>query len=713
MIYLVSNQKSLFETDAYSQISLDDAIDILKPHDWIEYDSETEGLDPYTKKLLCSQYGIEGTQIVIDNTTIPIEKLKSILEDTNKTFLGWNIAFDLKFLYHHRIVPYNVWDGMIAERLLYMGYPAQFHSLSLKSAADLYLGINIDKSVRGQIINQGLTIPVIQYAAGDVTYLMEIKKEQDKALKKKDLVKAAEFEMKFVPIIAYMEYCGARIDQEKWKQKMDKDKAAVMEAESELNKWVENYYLNNKGLTDGTVRAKTKAVSFTKEIKLLDELPKNAVNVKRKANNDDNTIYYEYDVSFPYITTNVQLDLFSTKPNSVESLINWASSKQVVPLFELLGINCTTVDKKTKEKKKSCDIKLIEPQAAKCSIIPIYVKYKKAKILVDTFGEKFLKLINPISKRIHPDYYQLGSDTGRISATNPSLLNLPRDEFTRSCFVAENNNLFLSCDYTGQESFLMASIANDSAMLDELINGSGDLHSLTAKMVFTEIPRDTPLKEIKKKYHDLRQEAKGYEFCFNYAGDWNTLMKNYGLSKARAQEIYNNYMNGFSGLKAYQEFRKKDVLDKGYILINPITRHKAFIYDWGNLCNISDYVSSDEARFISGRNEDSDIKDQTKFLRRRLSDSMKQSVNYPIQGTGALCTKLAMIKFFSYLRKNNLLFKVLLCIIVHDECDIEAPKEIAEDIGKILVRAMEEGAKPFCTRAHLGADISIGDHWIH
>ena len=527
MIYLVSKQQNLFETDEYSKISIDDAIDILRPHDWIEYDSETEGLDVYTKKLLCSQYGIPDIQIVIDNTTIPIEKMKVILEDPSKTFLGWNIGFDLRFLYHYRIVPYNVWDGMIAERLLYLGYPAQFHSLSLKSAADLYLKIDIDKSVRGQIINQGLTIPVIKYAAGDVTYLMKIKEKQDIELKKKDLIKAAEFEMKFVPIISYMEYCGAKIDVNKWKQKMVKDKQAVSDAEEELNKWLVNYYLEHKGSTSGTISCKTETVPLMKEIKL--EVP-DRVTARRVANNG--LVYYEYDKPFPYVTTNVQLDLFSDLNTEAKSVINWASSKQVVPLFEELGINCTTIDKKTKEKKKSCDIKLIAPQEGKSTIIPIYVKYKKAKILVDTFGQKFLDMVNPISGRIHPDYYQLGSDTGRISATNPSLLNLPRDEFTRSCFVAEKDNLFLSCDYTGQESYLMASIANDKAMLDELINGSGDLHSLTAKMVFTEIPKETPLSDIKKKYHNLRQEAKGYEFCFNYAGDWNTLMKNYGLSKA-------------------------------------------------------------------------------------------------------------------------------------------------------------------------------------
>lgn len=711
MIYLVSKQESLFDTDDYEKISLDDSIDLLKLHDWIEYDSETEGLDCYTKRLLCSQYGIPDIQIVVDNTTVPIEKLKPILEDPNKTFLGWNIGFDLRFLYHHRIVPYNVWDGMIAEKLLYLGYPAQFHSLSLQSAAEEYLGVNIDKTVRGQIVNQGLTVPVIKYAAGDVTYLTKIKEKQDIELKKKDLVKAAEFEMKFVPVISYMEYCGAKIDPSKWNQKIIRDKEAVIEAESKLNKWVENYYLENRGIESGTIKVKTTEVPIMEEIKLLDELPNNNRQIKRISENG--LVHYEYDNPFPYITSNVQLDFFSDLNSEAKCVIKWSSSKQVIPLFEHLGINCTTIDKKTKEKKKSCDIKLIEPQQAKSSIIPIYVEYKKAKILVDTFGQKFIDKINPVSGRIHPNFFQLGSDTGRLTASNPSLLNLPRDAFTRSCFVAEKGNKWLSCDYSGQESFLMASIANDTAMLDELVNGSGDLHSLTAKMVFKEIPRDTPLKEIKSKYHDLRQEAKGYEFCFNYAGDWNTLMKNYGLPKARAIEIYENYMSGFAGLKKYQEFRKQDVLKKGYILISPITKHKAFIYDWDNLCRIQKLLDSDEGRYLIGRKDGSLLKDDEVFLRRRLAESMKQSVNYPIQGSGALCTKLAMIKFFNYLRANNLLFKVLLCILVHDECNVEAPEEIAEEIADIIVKCMESGGKPFCTRAHLGADISIGNYWIH
>lgn len=69
-----------------------------------------------------------------------------------------------------------------------------------------------------------------------------------------------------------------------------------------------------------------------------------------------------------------------------------------------------------------------------------------------------------------------------------------------------------SCDYKEPESFLMASIANDKAMLEELIYGSGDLHSLTARIVFTDIPDDTPLSEVKAKYNLLEMLLKGMNF---------------------------------------------------------------------------------------------------------------------------------------------------------------------------------------------------------
>ena len=664
MIYLVTKQQSLWTSDRYKVISAEEALELLAPLSVVELDTETMGLDPYTKELLTVQLGCAEFQVVIDCTSVDIHLFKEYMENPQRMFLGWNIKFDLKFLYHQRIVPLRVYDGYLAEKLLWLGYPAGMHEMSLKAASINYLGVDMDKSVRGKIIQTGLTEDVIVYAAGDVSYLGKIRDKQLIELEKKGLLKAIDFENEFVKCLAYIEYCGAKLDVDKWKIKMATDLNNLEKYEAELNEWVE-----------------------------------------------------ESEYSSKYCSVNIQGDLFNGFDTNPRCHINWTSSQQVIPLFEELGLNLKVLDKKTKHYKKSVDIKVVEPQASKSPLIPIYIKYKKAAIIVNTFGQKFLNLINPVTGRIHANFNQLGTDTGRLSSTEPNLQNLPHDAQTRACFVSDKGNRWISADYSGQESYLMASMANDEAMLDELINGSGDLHSLTAKMVFQQIPRDMPLKDIKKNFKDLRQEAKGYEFCFNYGGQDSTLIRNYGLDAKRAKEIYENYMSGFAGLKRYQDFRRVDVMRKGYILLSPITGHKAYIYDYDELKMQMEKQDDPDFwayyREMKQENPECDTVQGVRRLARRKAESEKQSINYPIQAAGALCFKLASIKLFNWLLKNGLLFKVKYCIPVHDEINLEAPDEISEEVADILVKCMVSAGKPFCTRAHLGADVEIGDHWIH
>lgn len=664
MIYLVTKQQSLWTSDRYKVISAEEALELLAPLNVVELDTETMGLDPYTKELLTVQLGCADFQVVIDCTSVDIHLFKGYMENPQRTFLGWNIKFDLKFLYHQRIIPMRVYDGYLAEKLLWLGYPAGMHEMSLKAASINYLGVDMDKSVRGKIIQTGLTEDVIVYAAGDVSYLGRIRDKQLIELEKKGLLKAIDFENEFVKCLAYIEYCGAKLDIDKWKIKMATDLNNLEKYEAELNEWVE-----------------------------------------------------ESEYSSKYCSVNIQGDLFNGFDTKPRCHINWTSSQQVIPLFEELGLNLKVLDKKTKHYKKSVDIKVVEPQASKSPLIPIYIKYKKAAIIVNTFGQKFLNLINPVTGRIHANFNQLGADTGRLSSTEPNLQNLPHDAQTRACFVSDKGNRWISADYSGQESYLMASMANDEAMLDELINGSGDLHSLTAKMVFQQIPRDMPLKDIKKNFKDLRQEAKGYEFCFNYGGQDSTLIRNYGLDAKRAKEIYENYMSGFAGLKRYQDFRRVDVMRKGYILLSPITGHKAYIYDYDELKMQMEKQDDPDFwayyREMKQENPECDTVQGVRRLARRKAESEKQSINYPIQAAGALCFKLASIKLFNWLLKNGLLFKVKYCIPVHDEINLEAPDEISEEVADILVKCMVSAGKPFCTRAHLGADVEIGDHWIH
>lgn len=664
MIYLVTKQQSLWTSDRYKVISAEEALELLAPLSVVELDTETMGLDPYTKELLTVQLGCADFQVVIDCTSVDIHLFKEYIENPQRMFLGWNIKFDLKFLYHQRIIPMRVYDGYLAEKLLWLGYPAGMHEMSLKAASINYLGVDMDKSVRGKIIQTGLTEDVIVYAAGDVSYLGKIRDKQLEQLEAKGLLKAIDFENEFVKCLAYIEYCGAKLDIDKWKVKMTTDLNNLERYKAQLNDWVENSQFASK-----------------------------------------------------YCSINMQGDLFSGFDTKPRCHINWTSSQQVIPLFEDLGLDLKVLDKKTKHYKKSVDIKVVEPQSSKSPLIPIYINFKKAAIIVNTFGQKFLGLINPVTGRIHANFNQLGTDTGRLSSTEPNLQNLPHDALTRSCFISEKGNKWISADYSGQESYLMASMANDEAMLDELTNGSGDLHSLTAKMVFQQIPRDMPLKDIKKNFKELRQEAKGYEFCFNYGGQDSTLIRNYGLDAKRAKEIYENYMSGFAGLKRYQDFRRVDVMRKGYILLSPITGHKAYIYDYDELKRQMEKQEDPEFweyyREMKRDAPECDTVQAVRRLARRKAESEKQSINYPIQAAGALCFKLASIKLFNWLLKNGLLFKVKYCIPVHDEINLEAPDEISEEVADILVKCMVSAGKPFCTRAHLGADVEVGDHWIH
>lgn len=677
MIYLVTNQKELFKNEVYKIISVEESLKLLNTLTIVGLDTETEGLDPWTKGLKSIQLGNYEFQIVIDTTTISPLVYKEYLE-SDRLFIGWNLKFDLKFLFRQGIVPKRVWDGYLAERLMWLGYPPGIHSLSLKSAGENYLGIELDKSVRGKIIYAGLTEDVIVYSANDVKYLEKIMRLQYEELVKKGLEKAIIYENKFVLPLAYCEYCGIKLDVNKWKAKMQKDEERVKNALAKCNEW----FIKNE--------------------------PKSK-----------------------YIFIDRQGDFFNGFNLEPQVTLNWNSAKQLIPIFKKYGVDVTTENKENGGTKDSIDAKSLKPQKGKCSLIPLYLEYKEAVKVTSTYGENFLKQVNPVSGRIHTNYQQMGADTTRLTSGGKdktakieyiNLLNLPANAETRACFVAEEGNKWISIDYSGQETYLMASIANDEAIIKELTEGSGDIHSLTAYMSYHEIPRDTPIKEIKKKYHNLRQEAKGIEFSINYGGDANTISKNKGIPIEEAKKIYNSYMSGFKGLKKYQDFRRKDWFNKGYILLNNLTGHKAYIYDYKELLEDKEWMASldwDYYREMKSCCPECDTVQRVRHFFRRKSASEKQSINYPIQATGSMCLRVAMINFFEYLRTNNLLFKVYICVTPYDEINCEAPEDIANNVAKVLYNCMVKAGSYFCTKCKLDADISYDEngnlptYWIH
>ena len=360
MIYLVTNSPKIFDNDIYQVISVKKSLSLLESLSIVGVDTETEGFDAYKDKLLLAQFGCPEFQVVVDCKTVDIRKYKKFLESKDKLFLFWNAKFDLKFFYHQKIVITNVYDGYLAEKLMWLGYPPGYHELSLKAAGFNYLGVELDKTIRGKIFYAGLANDVIEYSAHDVKYLEPIRNSQLEEAKKKDLLKAIDFENKFVVVLAYIEYCGVKVDIGRWKKKMKNDEKNLVKKEKLLNNWVETHFPNDSR----------------------------------------------------YTFVNKQGDLFTGFDLKPKCIINWNSAKQVIPLFEELGFNLNTFDKATGKMKKSIDAKIIEPQKHISPIALVYLEYRAAQKIVSTYGENMLKQVN-VDGRIHTQFNQL-MDTGYI-----------------------------------------------------------------------------------------------------------------------------------------------------------------------------------------------------------------------------------------------------------------------------------------------------------
>lgn len=643
MIYLVSHNKSLFKTDKYIEATIEQAMSVLLPLKLCQLDSETKGLDCHTKALLTIQLGNKDNQVVIDWTTLtPREKqiVKNYLE-SDRLFLGWNLMFDLTFLYVQGIYPKHIWDGMIAEQLLYLGYPAQMREKSLKAAAWNYLNINIDKTVRGKIVNDGLTTEVVIYAAGDVTYIEDIKEKQDIEIEKQGMKLAVELECEFVKSLAYFKYCGVHLDITKWKAKMTKDQAKLDKAISELNAWVvawdkENPH-NGYDIQYPELKYPKYSADYPAEVKRLIKDGYKRFPQEDLQTPDGKVDAYKKVIKNQFTRIDTQGDLFTGFDTEPKCVINWSSQKQVIPLFELLGINVETFDKKTKQKKKSIEANVLKPQKNDFPIIPIFLEYQEAAKVVSTYGQNWLNAINPKTGRIHADFHSIGTDTARVSSGGGvwklNMQNLPHDPETRACFTSEEGNAWLSADYQSQESRIIASVSKDEKMIDLFEHGCGDVHSLVAYMSYPNIiPRDTKIEDIKKLYHNWRQKAKSIEFAINYGGDYNTISKNDGIPVEEAKEIYDNFMEGFPGIKRYQDYCRAAVMRDGYILLNPLTGHRAHIYDAEELKETHNKMQEpgfwEYYQNVRKRNPQDEIVQEVRHYMQRKAASEKQSINY-------------------------------------------------------------------------------------
>lgn len=683
MIYLVSAQQKLFESTEYKQLSIEDSLAMINSWGIIQYDSETGGRDCHLCDLLCAQFGNDAAdaRIVVDCTTVDIKLYKEALE--TKWVIGQNLKFDLQFLYNYGIIPRKVYDTMIVEQLLHLGYPSGIISYALNAIAERRLGVNIDKTVRGEIIWRGLDERVIIYAAGDVTYLEKIMRSQLEDCRKKDCLIGARLECDFVPVIAYLEWCGIKLDEDKWKAKMDKDSKCLQSAKMALDKFVTSnpklnkyYYVNNQG------------------------------------------------------------DLFGGFNTDPICSINWSSSRQVVQLAKELGFDTTVQDKKTGEDKDSVLEKHLKGQKGiNDEFLKLYFDYQEYAKVVSSFGQGHLDAINPKTGRIHTVYRQLGTISGRMSCgsqqpntdlakfkqipakrcTSPNMQQLPHDAVTRSCFVSEPNNVFVSVDWSAMEARIGAEVYNEKTLLDEFLYGSGDSHAAYAKAVFKEELKGIDVKDVKRLRPDLRNKVKSIEFAVQFGSDGTAAAPQLGVSVDEAKQLVTNLLEGMTGLASFKTMAGKQLMEKGYVLISPQTGHKAYWWDYEAWKERQKSFTSEFWEEYKKHKGTGDTICQT--VRHHFQAVSKwrdrMSLNLPTQGGGAICLKDACITLFNWIVDNGYFNKIKLVNLTHDEINSECPKELQDTYPQLVADIMQKTCAKYYTKLSIPAEASVNTHWVH
>ena len=630
----------------------------LTTQDVLGFDIETLGFDPYRDRIVCIQLGNAQNQFVIDTNTIDIQAFKSILE--NKVLIGHNLKFDIRFLMHNRIIPTKIFDTFIAEKTLYLG--VTLHKCSLADCVDRYCGTYMDKTQRLNITGR-FSPEFIKYSGKDVEFLHAIKEKQEELIREKNCELSIELDNRFVIVLSYIEYCGMKLDITKWLNRLGKIKNEAEELKTKLDSYlIENNY-----------------------DKFIDR----------------------------------QGDLFSP---GLHTSINWNSAIQVIQLFEMMGVDVEIVDKGVT--KKTTEAGHLVKQVDKFPILETYIRFKECQKNIGTYGDNWLRLINPISGRVHTSYTQLMS-TGRLSSGGrnkatgeayPNFQNIPSDEETRGCFVAEEGNTLIGCDYTGQEQIVLVNKCLDANLLEFYRKDLGDMHSFVASKMYPELD-GMPLDDIKKKHKDKRQTAKIAGFAINYGGSGKGIADQLGISLVQGQHIYDSYFNAFPGLKSYFDKAKQFGLKNGYVLISEVTGKKSYVdnYDWymekkSKMTN--EFWESYKRHKENNTPTFRELKKEVQSFSIKKGDIERMSLNYPIQGESSEITKLSCVLFWNeYLVPNNLLFTVKFVNTIHDENLIECPLALADECAKALQDAMEKAGSKFCKTIPLKADPCIAPYW--
>lgn len=314
-------------------------------------------------------------------------------------------------------------------------------------------------------------------------------------------------------------------------------------------------------------------------------------------------------------------------------------------LFDELAISNKA--KKTKSGQYSTSEDVLQNHVNDHPIVPLILDYRSLRKLKNTYVDPLPELVDEADGRVHTHFMQTVAATGRLSSTNPNLQNIPirteKGREIRKAFVPrDENHLLMAADYSQIELRIIAALSEDENMVEAFQKGL-DIHAATAAKVY-----GVDLTEVSRLQ---RGNAKAVNFGIIYGQSAFGLSQNLNISRKEAKEIIDSYFAQYPKIKSYMEEAKVRAKELGYV--ETILKRRRYLPD----------IHSNNA-IVRGYAE-------------------RNAINAPIQGSAADIIKIAMIKVFARMQKEELQSKMILQ--VHDELVFDVPiyeKEIMSNLVK-------------------------------
>lgn len=350
---------------------------------------------------------------------------------------------------------------------------------------------------------------------------------------------------------------------------------------------------------------------------------------------------------------------------------NLNSPKQLgVILFEVLKLS--DKPKKTKTGQYATNEQTLSSLSSKHRIAAAILEYRQMNKLVSTYIDALPHSINQKTQRIHTNFGQVQTSTGRLSSNNPNLQNIPirstNGKQIRKAFIPRNPKWkILSADYSQIELRILAALSEDPSMI-QAFNDKEDIHASTAAKIF-----DVSLKNVSR---EQRSTAKMVNFGIPYGISAFGLAQRLGtVSRTEAQAIIDNYFQQFPTIQNYIDQQIEKARKDGFV--TTLLGRRRYLRDINS--------SNGSIRAASERN----------------------AINMPIQGTAADLIKIAMIRILEKMDEAKLESKMLLQ--VHDELIFDLHPDEESALKKILETEMVHAIDLKCP---VEIDIGIGNNWL-